>query len=393
MQDRGENISKMEPLFVTGDRYPNISELILELASESASLNSSLPQSINDALCVLMRAMNCYYSNLIEGHYTHPIDIERALKKDYSSDAAKRNLQLEAEAHIAVQEWIDNGGIESNIVSRATIAEIHRRFCEKLPAELLVVRDPLSGDSVEVKPGVYRTRDVQIGKLIPISPGAVPRFLDRFEASYGDLNRSQSLAAVAAAHHRLLWIHPFFDGNGRVARLLSYATLSNALGTKGIWSVARGLARKQQQYKDHLMNCDQPRQGDLDGRGNLSESALAGFTSFFLETCLDQVHFMRLLLRPDTLRHRVLGWVSNEVAEQRLPSRSQIVVDTIFRLGELPRGEVPSLLDVSHATAKRTVAALMKDGIVVSESSRAPLRLAFPARLSSVWFPGLFPEA
>ena len=47
--------------------------------------------------------MNCYYSNLIEGHDTHPIDIERALKNDYSQDAHKRDLQLEAKAHIAVQ--------------------------------------------------------------------------------------------------------------------------------------------------------------------------------------------------------------------------------------------------------------------------------------------------
>jgi hypothetical protein len=50
------------------------------------------------------------YSNLIEEHDTHPTDIERALKEDYSADAKKRDLQLEAKAHIAVQKWIDGGG-------------------------------------------------------------------------------------------------------------------------------------------------------------------------------------------------------------------------------------------------------------------------------------------
>lgn len=44
--------------------------------------------------------MNCYYSNLIEGHDTHPTDIERALKNDYSNDPRKRDLQLVAKAHI-----------------------------------------------------------------------------------------------------------------------------------------------------------------------------------------------------------------------------------------------------------------------------------------------------
>ena len=55
--------------------------------------------------------MNCYYSNLIEGHNTHPVDIERALAGDYSTDPEKRDLQLEAKAHIAVQKWIDEGGM------------------------------------------------------------------------------------------------------------------------------------------------------------------------------------------------------------------------------------------------------------------------------------------
>jgi hypothetical protein len=64
------------------------------------------------SLADLVRAMNCYYSNLIEGHDTHPIDIERALKSDYSNDAKKRDLQLEAQAHIAVQKWIDAGGLK-----------------------------------------------------------------------------------------------------------------------------------------------------------------------------------------------------------------------------------------------------------------------------------------
>lgn len=81
--------------------------------------------------------MNCYYSNLIEGHDTHPVDIERALKNDYSKDTKKRDLQLEATAHIAVQSWIDSGGVMGRAVSAETFCEIHRRFCEHLPDDLL----------------------------------------------------------------------------------------------------------------------------------------------------------------------------------------------------------------------------------------------------------------
>ena len=125
--------------------------------------------------------MNCYYSNLIEGHDTHPIDIERALKNDYSNDPRKRDLQLEAKAHIEVQQWIDSGALAGRPVSLAGIKEIHRRFCELLPDDLLWIENPDSGERLRVLPGQLRDRDVRVGQHVAISPGALPRFLARCE--------------------------------------------------------------------------------------------------------------------------------------------------------------------------------------------------------------------
>jgi Fic family protein len=142
---------------------------------------------------------------------------------------------------------------------------------------------PSSQALAEPVPGELR-RDVKVGQHIPISAGAVPRFLKRFEEIFTPLGKSEAILSTAAAHHRLLWIHPFVDGNGRVARLMSHAVLLETLDTGAVWSVARGLARNVGHYKQHLMNCDNPRRNDLDGRGALSEEALAAFTEFFLKT-------------------------------------------------------------------------------------------------------------
>ena len=103
----------MEPLLIgeSSRHRTALTDLALELAQKSAGFRRSLPESLLSSLADLVRAMNCYYSNLIEGHDTHPVDIERALKGDYSNDAKKRDLQLEAKAHIAVQQWIDGGGL------------------------------------------------------------------------------------------------------------------------------------------------------------------------------------------------------------------------------------------------------------------------------------------
>jgi Fic family protein len=384
----------MEPLVLSeGSSHRHaLSDLAVELASASAGFRRSLPAGIVRALADLVRAMNCYYSNLIEGHYTHPVDIERAMQNDYSADPGKRNLQLEAKAHVAVQRWVDEGAVRGRAAATATACEIHRRFSELLPDELLVVSDPDTGKAVTVVPGELRRNDVKVAQHFAISPGAVPRFMARFEEVYGRLGRAETILAAAAAHHRLLWIHPFADGNGRVARLVSHATLLEALETGSIWSIARGLARNAAAYKAHLMACDAPRQGDLDGRGNLSEKALAAFTEFFLRTCLDQVRFMELLVQPDRLRHRILAWAEEETHEGLLPSKSGQILEAVLFRGELPRGDVPALLGTTDRHARRIVSALAARGVLSSESTRAPLSITFPAALAARWMPGLFPE-
>ncbi|HXG89503.1 MAG TPA: Fic family protein [Vicinamibacterales bacterium] len=393
-EDRCEGVTAMEPLVLSeGSRHRvRLNDLAVELAAASAGFRRSLPLGIVKALADLVRSMNCYYSNLIEGHYTHPVDIERALKNDYSADPAKRNLQLEAKAHVAVQQWIDQGGVKGAAYAVQSLSEIHRRFSELLPEELLVISDPDTGKKVEVLPGEFRANDVQVVRHVAISPGAVPRFMARFDETYSRLGRSETILAAAAAHHRLLWIHPFADGNGRVTRLMSHASLLETLDTGSIWSVARGLARNAADYKKHLMDSDSERRGDLDGRGNLSEEALADFTEFFLRICLDQVRFMEGLVQPDRLRDRILVWVEEEIRARQLPPKSGQVLEAVLFRGELPRGDVSSLLGVSDRGARRVVSALLERGVLASESTRAPLTITFPAALAARWMPGLFPE-
>ncbi len=393
-KNRREAVSLMEPLLIgeSSRRRPALTDLALELAQKSAGFRCSLPKSLLTSLADLVRTMNCYYSNLIEGHDTHPIDIERALKGNYSKDAKKRDLQIEAKAHIEVQQWIDGGGLNGRAVTADSIREIHRRFCELLPEDLLWVVDPVTQERCRVIAGELRHRDVAVGAHVPISPPAVPRFLSRFEEVYSRLGKTETILATAAAHHRLAWIHPFLDGNGRVARLMSHATMLEALDTGAVWSIARGLARKVDEYKRHLAACDQTKRNDLDGRGNLSEENLAEFTRFFLMTCIDQVTFMEGLVQPDQLRARIMLWAEEEIRLDRLPPKSTTILEAGLFRGEVPRGDTAAIVGTGDRQARRIVAALLELGVLASASSRAPLRLSFPAKLASRWMPGLFPD-
>lgn len=173
---------------------------------------------------------------------------------------------------------------------------------------------------------------------------------------------------------------------------MSYATLFRVLDTGGLWSIARGLARRQDEYKKHLAACDLVRRGDRDGRGHLGEAALSSFTKFFLEVCIDQTKFMSELMQPKLLRDRILKWAEEETAYGRLPTKAPRVLDAILFRGSLPKSEVPDILGQSERSARAATNALSKQGIITSVGARADWQIAFPAKLAPRIAPGLFPE-
>jgi Fic family protein len=234
-------ISYMEPMLP--DLDSGLGDQILALVEKSSSFSGSLNASLKASVGDIVRAMNCYYSNLIEGHDTHLADIERAMKSDYSKEPKKRDLQLEARAHIEVQGTIDRGEMPFPTLSLEGICWIHREFCSRLPDSLLQVEDPVTNTTIQMTPGELRTRHVKVGRHLAPEPDSVPILLARFVQAYSSpmLSKTQRILAVGAGHHRLAWIHPFMDDNGRVTRLLSHALLKELGIGSELWSVSRGL--------------------------------------------------------------------------------------------------------------------------------------------------------
>lgn len=381
--------------FIPAEGTAVLENLAFDLAREASQLSAQLHPVVRLSVADLVRSMNCYYSNLIEGHDTHPLDIDRALAADYSSDPHRRDLQLEARAHIEVQQMIDEhvGNLPSPAASRAFIEWTHREFCARLPESLLVVENPDTRERIAVVPGQLRARTVAVGRHVAPAAKDLPAFMRRFEEAYDAvlLTKPRQVIAVAAAHHRFLWIHPFLDGNGRVARLMSHAMLLEIGIGSALWSVSRGLARNSIDYKRLLIAADEPRRNDLDGRGALSHGALIEFCRFFLEICLDQIRYMRELLDPAELQRRMELYVRDEESAERLPKRSYAVLREALLSGELERGRIPRLIDSSERTARRVISALVAKRLLVSASHKAPLRLGFPIDVVERWFPKLYP--
>jgi len=393
-----EAVSRIEPCGIE-DLIPEaLTDLVVTLRTEAAQIAPAMhPDSIKE-LRGLVRIMNSYYSNLIEGHNTKPRDIEAALRGAVD-DVENRPLAEEAAAHARVQEWIDDLADADTLPDPFTtefITEIHRRFYEQMPEALRVVEE--EGRALEIIPGQLREagHDVQVGRHLPPSGDRLPDFLAHFEKRYRGLTRGATgrVLAIPAAHHRLNYIHPFLDGNGRVSRLVSHAMIRKAeIGGHGLWSISRGLARglkERGEYKSWMDAADSPRRGDRDGRGNLSMAALEGFTGWFLTVMLDQIRFTRAIFDLETLRSRYDALIHDVMpGNERAPA----LIDHVLRYGALARGDAGLVLRTSERTARNVLKATQEAGFLASRTPKAPVRIAFPLAYRERLFPNLFTDA
>lgn len=238
-----------------------------------------------------------------------------------------------------------------------------------------------------------------VGNHVPPTWESLPSFLDGFEKKYSSesVYGHNKLITVAASHHRLTWIHPFLDGNGRISRLFTYALMrKTGIESHGLWTMSRGLSRKSEDYKNMLAKADSSRRGDYDGRGNLSEKALTEFSMFFFEVAHDQISFMKKLLSLDSLHKRIISYVnlrSDGVVEDKKalrPEAKHVLTEVMMR-GEIARGEVPRLIGLSERTATDLIKQLLEEELVSSESHRAPLRFHIPSKVVGYYFPDLYP--
>ena len=383
----------MEPL-LPEDRQ-DIENLATDLVAKASTLAGRLHPVMRASVGDLVRSMNCYYSNLIEGHNTLPIDIDRALNNDLAKEPERRNLQLEARAHIEVQRIIDRGEAPSPVLSVDFIVWTHQNFCERLPEELLIVEHPTSKKKIKIVPGELRKDHVKVGLHIPPPPEDLPAFLQRLAEGYSSshLSKLRKIIGVAASHHRLAWIHPFLDGNGRVTRLFSHALLRELEVGSELWAVSRGLARRVGEYKANLQAADEPRRGDLDGRGNLTMAGLIDFCRFFLGTCVDQIDFMTGLVEPEELLRRMEIWTEEETRAKRLPKGSWPLLREAVMAGEYARGNAPALTGYEERQARTVLNTLIEKGYLVSPTTRSSVKLGFPTAVVDRWFPRLYQPA
>jgi Fic family protein len=382
----------IEPVFPEQHKDA-LEDLACGVIERSARLQAMVPAPLRKDLAEITRWMHCYYSNLIEGQQTLVPDIEAALRHDFSAEPKKRDLQELALAHLACQRWA--AGYAGSPFAPDFICELHRRLYSELPPSLRAATTR-GGAKVPFEPGVLRVSDVEVGSHAgpphELVPGLLRHFCQRYDAA--ELTRPAKIVAVGASHHRLAWIHPFRDGNGRVVRLFS-DTLIRQLGIDagGLWSLSRGLAVQRKEYYARLANADHLRSTSSadDGRGHLSERALREFCEFVLRVMLDQIDFMEKLFELGTLAERIERYVRLEAGFGESGARIFLLLREALYRGEFPRGDAGRIAGAGERTGRSALAAAVEAGLLKSRTPKSPVQLALPAKVLGTYFPKLFP--
>ncbi len=383
----------------------NIDEELLSLAEEvcirSAALGGNHNKIVINSIKDLLRTTNSYYSNQIESEGTHPLDIEKAMKKDFSNDIKKRNLQFLSIAYINTQKELELIATDTNnIFTKDFLLTIHNNFYTKDGMETFL--DIKLDDSIiKMIPGTLRNHDVYISKHIAPEYMQLDSILNEFKYQYTSIynlsTKAKKLLYILSSHHRLAWIHPFLDGNGRVSRLfLDTAFLNVNIEGYGLWNISRGLARDNKGYREYLRFGDMLQQGSLDGRGPLSLRGLKYYLKFMLDTSLDQINFMNENLQLNSLANKIEKFIllaNNGLLDiEPFPESTTIILKELLIKGEVTRGEVKKIIQKSDRTATTLIKALIEREYIQSDTPKGAIRIKFNTLFASYLMPNLIPD-
>jgi Fic family protein len=338
-----------------------LKDMATEVVTASAGLEKSIAMETARTLGERLRLINSYYSNLIEGHKTTIPEIEEALAKRFADMPERRYAQELCAAHVLTErefmEELDRNP-SMDVCSTGFIARIHGTFYAHLPEKHQYTHHPDGFSGIPVMPGRLRDGEVSLDGRTYHGPGAedLPRYMevfqDRFspDAFHGD----EKLIAAAISHHRLTWLHPFRDGNGRISRLhtgLYFARIK--INQCNLWSLSRGFSRNKNGYMLNLQATDNP--AEAPSEMFFHEELTADFCRFFFEICLDQIGFMRNLLRLEHVDRRIESLVRDLIraGNRELAPEAERLLRAVFREGQVSRGRVPEIVGMPERTARR----------------------------------------
>ncbi|MBM9486397.1 Fic family protein [Pseudomonas sp. R11F] len=383
----------LEPIWPSPGFPASILRTAETLSFRAGKLTGLLPENTATRIGGLMRITNSYYSNLIEGQYTEPVTLSARVPRRDSKE-----LRELAESHIGVQELLERVVRRPKAVDAPWSVFFAPEFMSVIHRRLFVGagdKDLRLSDGRLLAPGQLRDtakRNVLVGDHAAPAWESVTPMLKRLQHVYGGQpDLTSRILSSLSYHHRLAFVHPFEDGNGRVVRMITHLQLMRLGLASPLWSLSRGLARKQEEYYGRLRAADQPRRGDLDGRGQLTQGGLFEFVEFMLQVCIDQMEYVEKAMDLVTLRQRLERVIGLEgvFVESGVKQEMAKAIHILLTQGEIARADFKIFSGLHDRVASDQLKKLIDMGVVEAPSAKS--RSIYPGL--PVWFAQMiFPD-
>jgi len=191
------------------------------------------------------------------------------------------------------------------------------------------------------------------------------------------------IIAALVHHFHLLQTQTFPDGKGAVARVVIHQHLAQLGLHPHLWSLARGLARRHEEYHA-LAPTHRTRVSDSIGGAQPSGKSTLSFIEFMLEVCHQEVDYMTAALKTSRLREAVIHVIRthSRFTEAGIRPETAPAFFALLIQGALPRTEFETFTGLQPSEACDQLNKVINIGLVVSSASnRHTLRVGLP-----VWF-------
>ncbi|MCF8246603.1 MAG: Fic family protein [Saprospiraceae bacterium] len=190
--------------------FTSIEERLLALEAKKIQLDALRPLPAI-ALKNIRESLNLewtYHSNSIEGNTLSLHETRMVIEEGFTIKGISLREHFEAVNHHEAIHFLEAMAEKSNNLDASDILEIHALVMQKIEQDFA---------------GRYRNAGVRIAGANFVPPNAlkVNDLMDELLEWVNDAgNIYHPIVKATIFHHRLVWIHPFFDGNGRTARLV-----------------------------------------------------------------------------------------------------------------------------------------------------------------------------
>lgn len=390
----------LEPcLPMDGKETPAMQTGAEQMIRKSARLSALASPITMKRIGRLLTVTNSYYTNLIEGVHIEPSALEIINKPAQDTERAPEDLRQLGVQHMVAQAAferllsisIKQGLPWKEMVSPKLVSGIHGRLFHDASIKELTL-----SDGTLMVPGQLRSEsgiEVNVGNHLAPASDSVGSMLSRLQEVYGrQQSTTKRIISAMACHHRMAFIHPFPDGNGRAVRLLTHLQLAYLDLASPIWSLSRGLAKNKEEYYRLLAAADQQRHGDLDGRGQLTHKGLCDFIEFMIKVCLDQMTYIEDALDFDSLDERINQAIvlSNKLKSIGVKPEYGPALKALFKEGKMDRAVFKRFLGVSDRLASSALSKMIMAGVVVAESPKSrQIEVGLPLWYANYIFPEL----